>query len=238
MKTTQMFSRRIAFVLAAAAVLSFVPELNAQNNAAGPDPSSVISTINMDNVQLTDAIELLARQASFNYIVDQRVPSPAVNLHVENSTAKDALVKLLKDHDLVLVENPATSVARIAPKDLGIKPVSSEQVGGNTNMNVSPVISMTGASLDTAIELIADAGHIKVVLDKSVSQERAASPSTGLPSFRWQNLTPKQALVALLDNYDLVMTEDPATSSTRITAKEKTDAKPASSDKPELKKTN
>ena len=41
----------------------------------------------------------------------------------------------------------------------------------------------------------------------------------GSVSFRWERITARQALAALLDNYDLVMIEDCATSAARITRK-------------------
>jgi hypothetical protein len=42
---------------------------------------------------------------------------------------------------------------------------------------------------------------------------RHAAIGTTMVSFRWENVRPKQALIALLDACDLVLVEDPKTSS-------------------------
>jgi hypothetical protein len=41
----------------------------------------------------------------------------------------------------------------------------------------------------------------------------------GTISIRWENITARQALAALLDNYDLVLIEEPGAASARITLK-------------------
>jgi len=50
-------------------------------------------------------------------------------------------------------------------------------------------------------------------------ETRAVHDTQGTVSFRWERITARQALAALLDNYDLVMIGDRVTSAARITQK-------------------
>lgn len=200
----------------------FSPTINAQTNtASGP----VIPSISMNNAPLTQAIDLLARQAGLNYILDPQLDAALrisggkptiVSFEWVNISARDALYRLLKEHDLVLVENPVTSVARIGPASLHIKPIDAAELGNDTNA-VIPVIMMTEAPLDFALQSCANQLHRKVVVDDAVRKGPAGREAL-LPtvSFRWRQLSAKQALVALLDNYGLAMVEDSASSTLHI----------------------
>jgi hypothetical protein len=191
-------------------------------------PDVIIPKIQMDNVPLPDAIKNLARQAGFNYILDPHIPSGSdastVSLTLENITAGDALDKILKSHDLVKIENPATSVTRIAPANLDIQPVGREQVGTSTNTATpvttnaaTPLVVMDEVPLDFAIENLGRQLQVKITFDDKA--EQVVSGKT--VSLRWENVTVKQAMVALLDNYDLVMAEDAAKGTAQVRIKEK-----------------
>jgi hypothetical protein len=175
----------------------------------------IIPQIKMDNVPLPDAIRNLARQAGFNYIIDPRVTSSFgasfVTTSFENISAKEALDKILSVHHLVRIESPATTVSRIAPANLGIKPVSGELLKTDTN-TATPLIMMEEVPLDIALENLGRQLNLKINLDEKIN----AGPSISV-SLRWTNITVKQALMALLDNYDLVMTEEAGTA--KITPK-------------------
>ena len=179
--------------------------------------TNVIPLIVMDDVPLSDAIKNLARQAGINYILDPRVSGsgPTVSGRWENKTAEQLLGTVLQEHKLVMVENAATSVARIASKDLGVKPLPATEVGSDTN-KVIPIITLDDVPLDEAIKKLAAQANLKVTLDPKLSSAKATTVS-----FRWENVTAKQALAALLDNYDLIMIDDPANSVVRIMIKER-----------------
>jgi|SRR6266850_2056795 len=184
------------------------------------DTNFVIPLIVMEDVPLTDAIKNLARQAGINYILDPRVAGsgPMVSGRWENKTAEQLLGTVLQEHKLVMVENPATSVARIASKDQGVKPLPAGQVGSHTN-TVIPVILVDDVKLDDAIKHIAAQANLKVAFDPRLTG--TTRDLTRSVSFRWENLTARQALAALLDNYDLIMIEDPPNSVARIMMKER-----------------
>jgi len=91
--------------------------------------SPVIPVIIMDDVPLTDAIKNLARQAGLNYMLDPKVSfgqpdasgkivgQPTVSIRWENITAEQALMALLNNYNLELVDAPRTHIARITTKD-------------------------------------------------------------------------------------------------------------------------
>ena len=103
------------------------PALAATNGPA--QRGMVIPLIIMDEVPLTDAIGNLARQAGLNYLMDPKVgygqpgpdgklaPQPSVTLRWENITAEQALCALLNNHNLQLVEDAKSRIARITTKD-------------------------------------------------------------------------------------------------------------------------
>jgi type II secretory pathway component GspD/PulD (secretin) len=173
--------------------------------------TNVIPTIVMEEVPLPDAIRSLAQMAGINFILDPRLASrELVSLRWENRTAGGALDELLKQRALKLVRNPETSIARIAYSTQQVSVVSCPDCTG-TNA-VVPIITMDDAPLDQAIRKLAQAAHLNVSIDKSIT----SPPGPGLRprseppmvSFRWTHLTARQALLGLLDNYDLTMIDD------------------------------
>src|SRR5437867_12091822 len=101
-----------------------------------------IPLIRMVNVPLADVIRTLARQSKLNYILDPHVPGSdfgpgrlapklLVTANWTNVTAQAALSGLLEAHSLTMVTNPATTVKRISPAYLSVKPVPTGQVGTN-----------------------------------------------------------------------------------------------------------
>ncbi len=124
--------------LPAAEVPASGPALAATNSPA--QRGMVIPLIVMDEVPLTDAIGNLARQAALNYLMDPKVgygqpgpdgrmvPQPSVTLRWENITAEQALSALLNNHNLQLVEDPKSRIARITTKDPAALPPLMTQI--------------------------------------------------------------------------------------------------------------
>jgi len=188
--------------------------------------NKVIPSIVLEEVALDDAIRNLARMANINYILDPSVihgSKPKLSGRWENITAEQMLGKVLQEHRLKMVENPATSVARIASINQVVRPVPASQVGSDTNKAI-PVILVDDVTLEDAIKAIAAQAKLKVSFDPRLSGTKAF-PTI---SFRWETLTARQALAALLDNYNLAMVEDPTTANARITFKKQTADKPSS----------
>ena len=105
----------------------------AQDNltdAFGPQ-TPIIPLVVMDDVPLADAIQQLARQAKLNYSLDPKIssgqPGPdgkftlqhTVSIRWENVAAKRALLALLNNYELLLIDDPKTGIARITMRDPG-----------------------------------------------------------------------------------------------------------------------
>jgi type II secretory pathway component GspD/PulD (secretin) len=96
---------------------------------AEANPNEVIPLIVMDDVGLIDAIKNLARQARLNFVMDPKVPyggigpnnvpipEPKISIRWEKLTAQQALTALLNNYNLVIVDDPKTSIARVTVKD-------------------------------------------------------------------------------------------------------------------------
>ncbi len=179
--------------------------------------AEAIPLIQMSNVPIEDAIRNLARQGEFNCILDPRVPRAVVNARFEHLTVRQALQELLKEHKLKMVENPGTTVARIAPAHLNVKPIPAAQVATDTNAVIRSL--SLDCTLADALKNLAGQAHLNVSLPPELT-ERSASSIPIWVSVHWQNITPRQALAALLDNYGLVLSEDRTQATVRIKPKE------------------
>src|SRR6516225_629386 len=125
----------IAFLTAATATVQVA---RGQDNSHTP---TVIPMIQMDQVPLKDAIRNLLRQTDRNYILDPALsgpwvgpdgkpgPEPSITERWKNVTAEEVLGRLLKEHGLVMVDNPATSIARIVFTNQAITPLPPGAVG-------------------------------------------------------------------------------------------------------------
>ncbi len=215
-------------IVALCSVILLAPLPTSAQQAA--TTNKLIPLIVMDDVPLEDAIRNLARVAGINYILDPRISSsrPTISGRWENTTAEELLGKVLQKHKLTMVLNPATSVARIASSNQVIKPVPAIQAGTDTNTLI-PVIVLDEAPLDMAIKKLAALANLNVSLDPGFLEPSSGKGAIPTVTFRWENLTARQALAALLDNYDLTMIEDPTTPNAQITIKKQTTKKPAPS---------
>jgi hypothetical protein len=229
--------RRLHRAVATIAMTGALSAAHAPGQESRPT-NAPIPLIVMEDVPLSDAIKNLARQAGINFILDPQLSdfstgperkSRSVSGKWENTSAEEALGAVVKQHDLVMVESPATSVTRIAPRDKEIKPVPASSVGAKTNGTI-PVIMMDMVPLDQAIQSLARQAGLEITLDPRLSRPSFQSDGRLIPepmvSVRWQNITARQALAALMDNFDLVMVEDAASGVSKITVKESAGEKP------------
>lgn len=104
--------------------------------SGSPQPGAIIPLIVIDEAKLTDAIRSLARMAGLNYMLAPTIPfgqpdpahpgtilpEPTVSIRWENVTAEQALLALLNNYTLQLVEDPKSKIARITPKDPAAPP--------------------------------------------------------------------------------------------------------------------
>jgi len=209
---------RVQFLIA----VLLICEPRSANGQEHSEATNNVPLIQVNDAPLYQIIDLLARQSGINYIFDPRTSAdaaPLVNFSWTNITARAALDRLLKEHDLELIENPSTTVARIAPRNLHVKPVNPALVGNDTN-NAIPIVQMRDAPLDQAIKSLAGQARLKITFDEGLFKDPDSRPfQLPVVSIRWQNLTPRQALIALLDCYELTLVEGPDTATIQIKSK-------------------
>jgi hypothetical protein len=193
----------------------------------------VMPLISMEEVPLCDGVRELARQDGINYIFDpvvlasfvdsggRFIHEPIINGRWTNVTARQVLGELINAYNLTMVTNPATTVARIAFATQAAKPVPASQLGEDTNKAI-PLIIIEEVPLKDAIKNLANAANLTFILDPTLLPAKGARGENFLSSLvnlRWLNLTAKQALVALLDNYGLMMVQHPGNFTIQIIAK-------------------
>ncbi len=89
---------------------------------------------------------------------------------------------------------------------------------------VIPLIVMDEVPLTDAIKNLARQAGLNYMLDPKINYGGLGPDGRPVPqpmvSLRWENLTPDQALGAVLNNYNLVILDDPKTHTARITIKD------------------
>jgi type II secretory pathway component GspD/PulD (secretin) len=127
-------------------------------NPQAPAPAS-IPLIQFQDVPITTAIENLARQAGINYLLDPKIgygqpdangqvkPEPTLSIRWENITAEQALLALLDNYNLQLVEDRRTRIARITTKDPMAPPPLTTRVIQLKYASTSNMVDSIHASL-------------------------------------------------------------------------------------------
>lgn len=129
--------------------------------SASAHTGEIIPHIAMDEVPLTEAIGNLARLASLNYMLDPKIgygqpgpdgktaPQPTVTVRWENVTAEQALYALLANHNLQIVDDPKTKIARVTIKDPAAPDPLVTRVFQLKYASPSNIIESVRATLDT-----------------------------------------------------------------------------------------
>jgi type II secretory pathway component GspD/PulD (secretin) len=133
-----------------------VTSVTATNDAAGVTnpPVASIPLIQFQDVPITTAIENLARQANINYLLDPKIgygqpdasgqikAEPTLSIRWENITAYQALLALLDNYGLQLIQDRSTQIGRITIKDPTAPPPLVTRV---VQLKYSSVSNMTEA---------------------------------------------------------------------------------------------
>jgi hypothetical protein len=176
--------------------------------------------IRFENVPLRVAIENLARSGGINFIIDPKVSDSAPNLNFrwENLTAEQALHRVLATNGLHLVQSSISAVSRISVTNRLAVQVNADWVRADTN--AVPLIQFSDVGLDLALKQLAASAKVELEIDSAITRP-AFSPgkpptTPTVVSARWENLTSRQAIAALCENYELVLNVDPVTDRVRI----------------------
>ncbi len=197
-----------------------VSQTEPQQNESGTD--AVIPVIQFHDVPLHTAIENFARVAKINYQIDQRLSrwwempdsggarthEPILSIYWTNLTARQALLDVLNNYNLVLAQDRLTSVARITYTTQTVDPGDFLLLGDDTN--VIPLIQFENVPITSALENFGRIANISYVLDPAIGygmpdKQGKIKPEPNL-SIHWENLTAKQALIAICENFDLIIT--------------------------------
>jgi hypothetical protein len=230
MKTT-----RSNFYLAATLAVAI---FSGVTTAANSQPADGTPLVEMHDVPIFMAIESLARNAGIKYLIDPKlfpqsydskgygITEPTVTFTWTNMSPKDALLRLLKEHDLILVEDEFTTIARITGTNQVANVVDSSLLDSATSLTneIIPVVQFRDTPLNIAITDLIKQTRINVALDPKVSGEPSPPDYKLVPvptlSVRWEKITARQAIVALCENYGLVIVKDSATGVIRIKPKD------------------
>ncbi|HTR42870.1 MAG TPA: hypothetical protein VMH87_14750 [Pseudomonadales bacterium] len=206
---------------------------NDQPLVPGNDPAQ-IPLIEFEDVPLTVALENLARQADFNYVLDPQIgynqpdkdgqikPEPVISCYWENITAKQGLMALLKKYGFTVSKDPASPVLLVRAKNHPVHFVDVTLLGNDTN--VIPLIKFEGVPLTFALVNLAQQAKINYLLDPNIGygQEDKDGNIKIEPTvnIRWENLTARQAFISLCENYNFIFIKNPATDVIRIKSDE------------------
>ncbi len=140
--------------------------------------------------------------------------------------------------------NAAPAVAAAAPAAAlapSAAPDAAAASGSATSSpsGVIPLIVMDDVPLTDVIKNLARQANLNYMLDPKIPYGQRDAQGAIVPqpmvSLRWENLTPDQALSAVLNNYNLAIVDDPKTKIARITVKDPAAPDPLVSDIIQLK---
>jgi len=188
--------------------------------------------IRFQDVPIDVAIQNLVRQTGQNYIMSPRltddldadgkpVKKPVITFQGDVTPA-ELLAKILKENGLVMVDDPVTTVARITFTNEPPRKADASLLAGDTNAP-NPIIMLADVPLGDAVRSLAKAANLKVTIDPKLSDPFADGKFVPVPqvSVRWENITARQALLAVAANYDLTITPDKQTGTWRVEKKDR-----------------
>jgi type IV pilus assembly protein PilQ len=121
--------------VAASDVTADTSSTNSQAASGASAPTAAAELpIQFQDVPITTAIESLARLGGINYLLDPKIgygqpdqngqikAEPTLSIRWENVTAEQALLALLDNYGLQLIENPKTGIDKITTKDPSAPP--------------------------------------------------------------------------------------------------------------------
>jgi hypothetical protein len=186
-------------------------------NHAFDTNSGQVGDVEFDTVDLSAAINALARQANLNIQLDPsllNIPNTPITVKWHHISAMQALAAILDNNGLRCVDTPVPSLKRIVKKDwTGFIP--SPHATLVTNEAVIELVNFDGVPLQDAINALGGQMGLKLQFDPAVLETMKA-----IVTVKWRNISASQALSVLLDNYELVLRMDaPGSKMVRVVPK-------------------
>jgi type II secretory pathway component GspD/PulD (secretin) len=168
-------------------VSNAIAEANLQTASNAIASAAAERPISLQDVSITAAIEALAREAGINYLLDPKIgygqpdqngqikPEPTLSIRWEHVTAQQALLALLDNYGLQLIENPKTGIAKITTKEPNALPplitrVVQLQYASTSNMMSAVVGLLSG---DTRSRVVPDARTSQLVIVATETEQSA-----------------------------------------------------------------
>ena len=198
--------KKIAYIMLLA-LMAGLPAASAQTtdtNAPTP-PVDTTSTTTTTTATVT------------NTVAPEGTNQPATVTAVTTVTTDSTNPVAVAVNVAVTNNTPATTDASSAPSD-------TTTAAAATSASNIPLIQFSDVNITTAIESLARQGGINYMLDPKIGyglpdQNGQVKPEPQL-SIRWENISPLNALLALLDNYGLQLIVDKKTGIDRICMKD------------------
>ncbi len=142
--------------------------------------------IQFQDVPITTAIENLARLADINYLLDPKIgygqpdqngqikPEPTISVRWENVSARQALLAVLDNYNLQLVEDPKTKIGRISIKNPNAPPPLITRVIQLKYASVSNIeVSVESALTDKRSRVVPDSRTSQLVVVATENEQDA-----------------------------------------------------------------
>lgn len=210
----------------------------AGNGFPSTNALEILPSIQFRDVPITMGISRLANLSHINYIIDPNAcpkltifyfltsPEPMVTFTLTNISPKEALTRMLNLRGYELVEIPYTSVSRIFPTGekhgfLDASVIGLETNAPSTNASeVVPHVRFVDVPLATGLEHLFRMSGIRAEIDPSLSDPDDPSNRQLIVTVDWENISPRQAIVALCESYNLALTRDDETGVILVKPKE------------------
>ena len=142
--------------------------------------------IQFQDVPITTAIENLARLAGINYLLDPKIgygqpdqngqikPEPTISVRWENVSARQALLAVLDNYNLQLVEDSKTKIARITIRNPNAPPPLITRVIQLKYASVSNMVeAVSGTLSDKRSRVVQDARTSQLVVVATENEQDA-----------------------------------------------------------------
>ena len=179
----------------------------ADNSAATPPTAPVVSTPESPSTTTSSVTTSTVTTSNATAGASTATPptAPVVSAPESPSTTTSSVTT-----STVTTTNETASAAKPQPSELPS----------------IPLIQFQDVPITTAIENLARQAEINYLIDPKIGygqpDQNGQIKAEPTLSIRWENVTAEQALMALLDNYGLQLSEDRKTQIARITAKDPT----------------
>jgi len=189
------------------------------STGSNPPSDTVVTTV-VTNQTVTTTVR--NNSSSTTSVSNPAVASSASNEPASATTASNVTVVPADSNETAAVDN--TNMTAAADADTNNPPDGTTDTNQAAAVDQTTRIQFQDIPITSAIENLARQAGINYLMDPKIGygQPDANGQIKTEPSLsiRWENITPEEALIAVLDNYGLQLVEDPRTKIDKITIKD------------------